>query len=97
MENREKQDGIRSWCQLVQQHETDGNENVRIKRLENFINKVFHLNYRGVLVKFIQGYENAFIELVLIGQKTWDDDEIKKRRFVQDARNIGLVHTFLKK
>jgi hypothetical protein len=33
MENRDKQDGIRSWCQLVQQYETDGNRNVRIKRL----------------------------------------------------------------
>jgi hypothetical protein len=31
MENRDKQDGIRSWCQLVQQYETDGNRNVRIK------------------------------------------------------------------
>jgi hypothetical protein len=34
MENRDNQDGIRSWCQLVQQYETDGNRNVRIKRLE---------------------------------------------------------------
>jgi hypothetical protein len=24
MENRDKQDGISSWCQLVQQYETDG-------------------------------------------------------------------------
>jgi hypothetical protein len=24
MENRDKQDGIRSWCQLLQQYETDG-------------------------------------------------------------------------
>jgi hypothetical protein len=31
MENREKQDGICSWCQLVQQYETDGNRDVRIK------------------------------------------------------------------
>jgi hypothetical protein len=42
MENRDKQDGIRSWCQLVQQYETDGNGNVRIKRLESVINTVFH-------------------------------------------------------
>ena len=34
MENRSKQDGIRSWCQLVKQYETDGNRNVRIKKLE---------------------------------------------------------------
>jgi hypothetical protein len=63
MENRDKQDGIRSWCQLVQQYETDGNRNVRIKRLESVIDTVFHRNYRGGLVKWIQHYEDAFKEL----------------------------------
>jgi hypothetical protein len=93
MENRDKQDGIRSWCQLVQQYETDVNRNVRIKRLESVINTVFNRNYRGGLVKWIQDYEDAFTELDLLGQKTWNDDEIKKRRFVQNAQNIGLVDT----
>jgi hypothetical protein len=79
---------------LVQQYETDGNRNVRIKRLESVINKVFHRNNRGGLVKWIQDYEDAFTELSLLGQKTWNDDEIKKRRFVQNAQNIGLVDTF---
>jgi hypothetical protein len=76
MENRYKQDGIHSWCQLVQQYETDGNRNVRIKRLESVINTVFHRNYRVGLVKWIQDYEDAFTELALLGQKTWNDDEI---------------------
>jgi hypothetical protein len=93
MENRDEQDGIRSWCQLLQQYETDGNRNVRIKRLESVINTVFNRNYRGGLVKSIQDYEDAFTELALIGKKTWNDDEIKKRRFVQNAQNIGLVDT----
>jgi hypothetical protein len=93
MENRDKQDGICSWCQLVQQYETDGNTNVRIKRLESVINTVFNRNYRGVIVKWIQDYEDAFTELALLGQKTWNDDEIKKRRFVQNPQNIGLVDT----
>jgi hypothetical protein len=75
----------------VQQYETDGNKNVRIKRLESVINTVFHRNYRGGLVKWIQDYEDAFTELALLGQKTWNDDDIKKRRFVQNAQNIGLV------
>jgi hypothetical protein len=44
MENRDKQDGVRSWCQFVQQYETDGNRNVRIKRLESVINTVFRRN-----------------------------------------------------
>jgi hypothetical protein len=86
MENRDKQDGICSWCQLVQQYEADDNRNVRIKRLESVINTVFHRSYRGGLVKWIQDYEDDFTELALLGQKTWNDDEIKKRRFVQNAQ-----------
>jgi hypothetical protein len=77
----------------VKQYETDGNRNVRIKRLESVINTVLHRNYRGALIKSIQHYEYAFTELPLLGQKTWSDDQIKKRRFVQNAQNIGLVDT----
>jgi hypothetical protein len=93
MEYRDKQDGIRSWCQLVQQYETYFKRNFRIKRLESIIDTVFHRNYREGLVKWIQDYEDAFTELALLGQKTRNDDEIKKRRFVQNAQNIGLVDT----
>jgi hypothetical protein len=93
MEKRDKQDGIRSWCQLVQQYETDGNRNFRIKRLESVINSVLHRNYSGGLVEWIQDYEGAFTELALLGQKTWNDNEIKKRHFVQNAKNIGSVDT----
>jgi hypothetical protein len=50
----------------------------------------------GELVKWIQDYEDAFTELASIGQKTWNDDQIKKRHFVQNAQNIGLVDTVLK-
>jgi hypothetical protein len=38
----------------------------------------------------------AFTELALLGQKTWNDDDIKERRFVQNAQNIGLIDTVLK-
>jgi hypothetical protein len=44
-------------------------------------------------VKWIQEYEDAFTVLTLLGQKTWNDDNIKKRRFVQNAQNIVLVDT----
>jgi hypothetical protein len=94
MENRDKQDGIRSWCQTVQQYETDSNRNVSIKKLESVINTVFHRSYRGGLVKWIQDYEDAFTELAFFGKKTWNYDEIKKRCFVQNAQNIGLFDTF---
>jgi hypothetical protein len=53
----------------------------------------FHRNYRGGFVTWIQDYEDAFTELALLGQKTWNDDDIKKRLFVQNAQNIGLVDT----
>jgi hypothetical protein len=60
MENRNKKDGIRAWHQLANQYETDGNRNVRIKKLDNFITIVFHLNYKGGLIKWIQDYEDDF-------------------------------------
>jgi hypothetical protein len=91
MENRGKQDGIRSWYQLVNQYETDGNKNVRIKKLENVITTVFHWHYKGGLFKWVQDYEDAFTELVILGQATWNDDDIKKRCLVQNAQNIGMV------
>jgi hypothetical protein len=69
MENRDKQDGIRSWYQLVHKYKTDTNRNVRIKRLESVIDTVFHRYYRGGLVKWIQDYEYAFTELALLGKK----------------------------
>jgi hypothetical protein len=49
----------------------------------------------GGLVEWIQDYDDAFTELALLGQKTWSDDEIKKRRFVHNMQNIGLVDTVL--
>jgi hypothetical protein len=77
----------------VQQYETDENRNVRIKRLESVINTVLHRNYRGGLVKWIQDYEDDFTELALLGQKTWNDDEIKNHCYKQNAQNNGLVDT----
>jgi hypothetical protein len=36
---------------------------------------------------------SKFTELALLRQKTWNDDEIKNCRFVQNAQNIGLADT----
>jgi hypothetical protein len=93
MENRNKQDGIWAWYQLINQYETDGNRNVRIKKLENVITTVFHRHYKGGLFKWVHDYEDAFTELVLLGQTTWNNDDIKKRRLIQNAQNIVMVDT----
>jgi hypothetical protein len=84
MENRDKQDGIRSWCQLLQQYETDGNRNVRIKRLESVINTVFHRNRRGGLVKWIQDYEDAFTDRLFLS---------KRLGMMMKSRRIGSHRT----
>jgi hypothetical protein len=93
MENRLKQDGIRSWYQLVNQYETESNRNVRVKRLENVITTVYNRHYRSGLFKWIQDYEDTFTELVLIREKIWDDYGSKKRSFVQNAQNISMLDT----
>jgi len=38
-------------------------------------------------------YEDAFTLISVFGQKTWNDNEIKKCQLVQNAQNIGLVGT----
>jgi hypothetical protein len=93
MESRLKQDGIRSWHQLVNQYDRASNRSVRIKELENVITILYHRHYRGGMFKWIQDYEDAFTELVSLGEKVWDDDGSKKRLFVPNSQNIGMVDT----
>jgi hypothetical protein len=45
------------------------------------------------LFKWVQDYEDAFTELAILGQTTWNDDDIKKRCLVQNAQNIGMADT----
>jgi hypothetical protein len=63
MGKRNKQDGIPSLCQMVQQYEKEVNRNSRIKRLENVIYKIF---------QFIIGY-NLLIEskTITMPSQTW--------------------------
>jgi hypothetical protein len=49
------------------------------------------LELLGSSVKGIQDYEDAFTEFSFLGQKTWNDDGIKKR--VQNSQNINLFDT----
>jgi hypothetical protein len=81
---------------LLNQYETESNQNVRNQKLEIVIATVYHRHYRGGLYKFIQDNEDAFTELVSIGEKIWDDDGSRKYRFVQNSQNIGMIDTVLK-
>jgi hypothetical protein len=60
---------------------------------ENVITTVYNRHYRGGMLKWIQDYEDAFTELLLLGEKIWEDDGSKKHCFVQNAQNIGMVRT----
>jgi hypothetical protein len=68
-ESRHKQDGNRSWLQLVNNYETESNRNISIKRLENVAATVYYRHYRAGLLKWIKDYEDAFNELVILGEK----------------------------
>jgi hypothetical protein len=67
--------------------------NVRIKKLESVITSVFNRYHKGGLFKWVQDYEDAFTELVLLGQTNWNNDDIKIRHLVQNEQNIGMVDT----
>jgi hypothetical protein len=36
-------------------------------------------------MEWIQDYEDEFTEHSLLGQKAWNDDDIRKRRLIQNA------------
>jgi hypothetical protein len=67
---------------LINQYETDGNRNDRIKKIENVITTVFNHHHKVGMFKWVQDYEGAFTEVALLGQTTWNNDNIKKRRLV---------------
>ena len=85
MENRNKQDGIRSWYQLVNQYETKSQKRSLQQSSITIIK-------RG-LFKWVHYQDDAFTELILLDQTTWNDDDVKKHCLVQNAQNIGIVET----
>jgi hypothetical protein len=96
MEDRIKQDGIRAWYQLINQYETDGNRNVRIKKLKMSLQQSLIATIKGELFTWEQDYEDAFTEFVLLGQTTWNNDDIKKRCLVQNAQILVWLTPCLK-
>jgi hypothetical protein len=89
MKNRDKQDVICTWRKFVQQYEINENRNSRIKRQESPIVTVSHPNYRGGFMKWILDFEDVFTEPILPDQNTWNDDERKKRSFVQNTQKLA--------
>ena len=65
----------------------------KVKNLESVINTVFYRHYKGGLTKWIQDSEDALPELFILGQKSRDDDDIKKLCLIQNAQYIGLADT----
>jgi hypothetical protein len=61
------------------------------KYAECFDIMIFHCHCKERLLTWIQDYEDAFTELVLLGQKSWNDDEIKERLFSDNQENICLI------
>jgi hypothetical protein len=54
---------------------------------------IFSIVFKYFKMVYGSIYKDAFTELALTGQKTWNDDDIKKPCFVQNAQNIDLVDT----
>ena len=48
---------------------------------------------QGSIKVFVNDFEDALTKLALPGQKTWNDDAIKKRQLIQNVQNIGMVDT----
>jgi hypothetical protein len=59
--------------------------------LENDIAKVSCSNYKVGSVKFIVDYENTFTRFVILWQKYWNDDDVKKHCLIQNGQNIELI------
>jgi hypothetical protein len=65
----------------VQHYETDGNRNVRIKRLESVINTVFHRNYREYLLNGSKTVEMLLQNWLYLG---------KRLGMMMPSRSVGL-------
>ena len=94
-EHRAKQDGVRAWIALKHKYDADGNKDLQIKRLENIIGTKFYRRYKGGLLQWVQDYENAFAELVHLGEEAWIKDSSRKRRILQNADDTGLNPTIM--
>ena len=92
-----QKDGLLAWRDVVAKYKADGNQNVRIQKLENVIGTVYTSKYPGGLNSWLLAYENAFAELAELGYPAWLNDDVCKRRLINNAQNIGLTTTVLER
>ena len=97
IDHKPKQDGIRTWMCICEKYDADGNRDVRIVKLEQTIETKFTKYYLGGLLQWVQDYENAFSELVVLGEHQWSIDSSKKRRMLQNSEESGLDPTLTQK
>jgi len=86
---KKEQDGIKAWRSLVKKYEGEGNTEVRIEKLEHIISVPYTRSYKGGLLQFIQDYENAFAELDILGNKSWLEDNERKRRILSNVTYLN--------
>jgi hypothetical protein len=70
----------------MKQYDTDGNDNVRIKKPENIPKIVLYRKYKGGLITWTQDDAHAFTELVIIGKRLRMMMHLKLRRFIHSLK-----------
>ena len=63
-----------------------------------YCNKPYTKHYRGGLKQYLMDYENAFAELIELGEANWDNDKIKIRKLNEElsSTNLTWLKTFTK-
>ena len=90
MKYENTQDGLSAWLEIVEKFDKGGSKRNKIKELEQVISTPYNRHYKGGLRQFIIDYENAFMELIILGESAWNNDEPKVRRLIQNLSGAGL-------
>ena len=94
MEYETSQDGILTYRKFIATYRYDGNVSVYIASQQAILKVEFTLDYPGGMLKFVEGYETAFmnIDYVLRDHPILEDDGIPMQGFYTDA---GKRQTFV--
>ena len=84
LQHEDTMDGLRAWMDMVDRYKNGGDRDVRIRQLEQVINKPYTDKYKGGLKKWVQDYENAFAHLVKLKCSKWMEDDSRKRQVLDN-------------